>query len=66
MFNDIFPIYLIYCMFFFVSFEINKKVESETDRQKEIKDKLNSIDTELQAIAENKKEKEKSLKSLHE
>lgn len=50
----------------FVRYEANKLVKTGVENQKNMKEKLGSIENELQIIAENKKEKEEKLRDLSE
>lgn len=58
--------YILFVIFLFNSFDTNKVIETKTEKQKEIKEKICFMDNELKVIAENKKEKDKALKVLQE
>lgn len=48
----------------FIRRDLNKKIDTVTENQNKLKDTLNTIEDEIKAIAESKKDKEMMLKSL--
>lgn len=58
--------YLFTYVIFIFRFDENKIIETKTETQNDIKNKISVIENELEAIADSKKENDGALKSLTE